>query len=566
MHAKSLIAGLAATVAIAVPVAAQAAAPAATPLQKVSAAVEPSIVYMETTFEAAVKDPKWGFIGGEKNFSVTYTCSGFFVNPDGYFASAGHCVDYDQDVKDDLLAKAAEWSYANEKWSPDTTEEEAVNEALLHWRLRDPQNWRSAGAKRTVRAVYPSGKPLPARVLGFRAFEGGDVALLKLEAKNTPVLSLAPTADLEVGSQIVSVGYPGSVDLVTDQSFDPSFKDGSISSVKTVDDGLRQVFEISGAMSGGMSGGPTVDLQGRVVGVNSFKITDESQPFNFISPASEVQALMQDKGVENKLGKPDELYRAGLAAYNAGNREKALANLEQLLDMVPDHKAGEELRTRAMKLAAAKPAPRNDGGVPVAPIGLGLAALAALAALVIRRRRTTPATTVSEMPAADTAIVQLAVRAGAAARDRRARRPAGPAGRSPHRARPGARHRPRRGGRADRRGRHLPPPRDGRPVGRRPRRHRPRLLERHHGQRGTGAGAGGAAPRRRDRPRRLHHRGRPRRQRPHRRADRHAAAGAGRLGTAADERGPRVASPRGPHSRPSPRFGRRAPRADRGRA
>ncbi len=168
------------------------------------------------------------------------------------------------------------------------------------------------------------------------------------------------------------------------------------------------MFEISGAMAGGMSGGPTVDLQGRVVGVNSFGAGDSEQ-FNFISPASEVQALMQDKGVENKLGKPDELYRAGLAAYNAGNREKALANLEQLLDMVPDHKAGEELRTRAMKLAAAKPAPRNDGGVPVAPIGLGLAALAALAALVIRRRRTTPATTVSEMPAADTAIVQLPV-------------------------------------------------------------------------------------------------------------------------------------------------------------
>ena len=254
--------------------------------------------------------------------------------------------------------------------------------------------------------MYPSGKPLPARVLGFRAFEGGDVALLKLEAKNTPVLSLAPTADLEVGSQIVSVGYPGSVDLVTDQSFDPSFKDGSISSVQDgrrrpapgVRDQRRDVRRHE-RRADRRPAGPRGRRQ-------LVQITDESQPFNFISPASEVQALMQDKGVENKLGKPDELYRAGLAAYNAGNREKALANLEQLLDMVPDHKAGEELRTRAMKLAAAKPAPRNDGGVPVAPIGLGLAALAALAALVIRLRRTTPATTVSEMPAADTAIVQ----------------------------------------------------------------------------------------------------------------------------------------------------------------
>ena len=156
--------------------------------------------------------------------------------------------------------------------------------------------------------MYPSGKPLPARVLGFRAFESGDVALRKLEAR-TSRAELAPTADLEVGSQIVSVGYPGAVDLVTDQTFDPSFKDGAISSIKTVDDGLAGVSRSAARYRRGMSGGPTVDLQGRVVGVNWFGITGESQPFNFISPASEVQALMQDKGVENELGKPDELPR-----------------------------------------------------------------------------------------------------------------------------------------------------------------------------------------------------------------------------------------------------------------
>ncbi len=139
MHAKSLIAGLAATAAIAVPVAAQAAAPAATPLQKVSAAVEPSIVYMETTFEAAVKDPKWGFIGGEKNFSVTYSCSGFFVNPDGYFASAGHCVDYDQEVKDALLDEG--------------------RRVVLREREVEPGHHRGGGRQRGAAALAPARPP-----------------------------------------------------------------------------------------------------------------------------------------------------------------------------------------------------------------------------------------------------------------------------------------------------------------------------------------------------------------------------------------------------------------------
>jgi hypothetical protein len=60
---------------------AQAAKPATTPLERVSALVQPSIVYLETTFTARVYDNfNHGFVR-DAAFEVGYRCSGFFVNP-----------------------------------------------------------------------------------------------------------------------------------------------------------------------------------------------------------------------------------------------------------------------------------------------------------------------------------------------------------------------------------------------------------------------------------------------------------------------------------------------------
>ena len=65
---------------------------------------------------------------------------------------------------------------------------------------------------------------------------------------------------MQVGQDIVAIGYPASVDEVTDPDLHPSFKAGQVSSVKTRGQGLLTVYELSAAVSGGMSGGPTVDM------------------------------------------------------------------------------------------------------------------------------------------------------------------------------------------------------------------------------------------------------------------------------------------------------------------
>ena len=199
------------------------------------------------------------------------------------------------------------------------------------------------------------------------------------------MLELAPEADVEVGTEVVSVGYPATVDYVADPTFDPSFKDGSVSSKKTIGDGLVEVYEISAAVSPGMSGGPTVDLSGKVIGVNSFGIKGEPRAFNFVTPAKELEQLMADKGVENELGEIDRTYREGLAAYYAGDREESLAKLDEVLGLAQEHEFAQEFRAQALRL----PEEEEGGGIStpllILLIVLGLAAVAA-AVWFFRRR------------------------------------------------------------------------------------------------------------------------------------------------------------------------------------
>lgn len=410
MRNKSLIVSTLAAVAAlgTVGTAAQAAAPAATPLPHVSAAAKPGIVYLETTFEAKVYDPSGhAEVGAGRAFPVTYTCTGFFVTPQGDIASAGHCVNYDDEVKADLLTTAADWEYDHGNWPSDITREQVEQYAVNRWQVRAPDYLGGSRPLRIVKAAYgvqlsglPTGKTLPARVLGSRRFEDGDVSLLKIDAPgDVPTLPLAPSGKIDVGSPVVAVGYPHSVDVVTDQTFDPTFNDGKVSSEKTMDGGARDVIQISAALSPGMSGGPTMDMQGRVVGINSFMPSDENQPFNFVSPVEELRDLMRDKGVAPAQGAEDRLYAAGLNAYFAGDRETAVSSFDSLLRRDASHQMAQDYRARALKLPAA---PKESGGVPIGLIAL-VALILICAVAGVARRRSVPASKIAAPPEAGVA-------------------------------------------------------------------------------------------------------------------------------------------------------------------
>jgi S1-C subfamily serine protease len=128
-------------------------------------------------------------------------------------------------------------------------------------------------------------------VVGAIALEPkSDLAVLKIDADNLPVVRLGDSAAIKVGERIVSVGNPlGLENTVTD---------GLLSAIRASTDivpgfGVKEIFQISAPISPGNSGGPLFNLRGEVIGV-AFGMLLGGQNLNFAIPINAGKALIRD--------------------------------------------------------------------------------------------------------------------------------------------------------------------------------------------------------------------------------------------------------------------------------
>lgn len=323
-----------------------------TPEEEAAALARPAIVYIEATWSAYVQDHDGDWLNDGQPFTGGWTCTGFVVNPSGYVATAGHCTDGAQEMA--VMAGVDYW--IQQGWATPDQAPALFETGMMNWKVEGENagsppavEYRVQHGKAT--SGMTTGEAWPARLIESKPMEQGDVALLKVEQNNLPVVELVPTSeDVSIGTPILSIGYPGTSDLVVDATLEPTFKDGKINSSKTREGGLIPVYEISAAVSGGMSGGPTVDLEGRVVGINSFGINSqiETQQFNFVSPSTLLSEMLARNGVVNELGPVDLLYREGLDLFYAGSYAAAVEKFDEVLDRVPSHQQAQEFRVEAV--------------------------------------------------------------------------------------------------------------------------------------------------------------------------------------------------------------------------
>jgi serine protease Do len=342
-------------------------ATAPTELERVSAYTQPSVVYIDITWTGYVFDTfNKLYLNNEKPFQLSFQCTGYVVNPNGYIATAGHCVD-PAEVIPSFKVKAAEWALGNGYYqATDLTLEDVLG--FNDYKVENADGKAKPDLKVTTAwsvsaGGVETGKALPARVVKWRSFDQGDGAMLKVEATNLNALPLSET-DIEIGTEVVAIGYPGSVDLVADATFTPSYKEGAISSKKTVSNGLLTVYEISAAVSGGMSGGPTVNLKGEVIGFNSFGINSdiETQQFNFVRPVGTVRELLGDAGAAPELSQDSQDYRAGLDAFFAGDKTTAVEKLSSVVDNQPTNELASEYLEKSENLPDPPKAEATDEG------------------------------------------------------------------------------------------------------------------------------------------------------------------------------------------------------------
>ncbi|GAA2547254.1 S1C family serine protease [Pseudonocardia hydrocarbonoxydans] len=155
-----------------------------------------------------------------------------------------------------------------------------------------------AGATGPISVTLADGTAYEATVVG--SSPSYDLAVLRLQGASglTPA-TLGSSADLQVGQQVVAIGSPqgltGTVTTGIVSAFDRTVavqgEDGSA----VVYNGLQTDAPINQ----GNSGGPLVDLQGRVVGVNSAIATGSSEStgsigLGFAIPVDQAQRVAQE--------------------------------------------------------------------------------------------------------------------------------------------------------------------------------------------------------------------------------------------------------------------------------
>jgi serine protease Do len=331
------------------------------PYERAVHLAEPSIVYLDLVTEAWVDDGS-GWLQEGDPFVLTGHCSGSVISPDGYILTASHCVDGNDTFKRASIINAAlDWYVDNEYHLDESgnalydSYEELFDIAYDNWKVEGynpdtPPDVTIEAALATSISGIAGGRVMGARIVESSTFEDGDVALIKVEQSDLPALPLAST-NPNVGAEIVSIGYPGAVDRVADADLNAAYKDGRISQLRTHSGGRVPMFELSSAMGKGMSGGPTINMEGEIVGVNSQGIEDTGggDAFNFVAPVSLVREITARNGIGLELDEISQAWRDGVTAFHANDYATAIEHFDTVLAATPSHAKATELRTIAVR-------------------------------------------------------------------------------------------------------------------------------------------------------------------------------------------------------------------------
>ncbi|HEY8992915.1 MAG TPA: serine protease [Candidatus Microsaccharimonas sp.] len=258
------------------------------------ASLEKSILQVGMTWTGYVQyaTTDGGYKWSDKTSTLTL-CTGWFVTAQADIVTAGHCVD-PAEGKTALI----------DQFLSDINRPDLVGQVESDWTVEGEAS--GAPITRVVRVIQPNGvkgavikTATIAQVVDFLPVEQGDYTLLRVAnvGEKTPALAVARTHPA-VGTSLTAIGFPVRVDENFDQArVRASFKSGTASSQQVGTNGIAGT-EVNADISPGMSGGPTVDDRGGVLGVNSYLITSTAQNFNFITDTSGLRTFLTKNNVK----------------------------------------------------------------------------------------------------------------------------------------------------------------------------------------------------------------------------------------------------------------------------
>lgn len=117
----------------------------------------------------------------------------------------------------------------------------------------------------SIQVILQDRRRLSAQVVGIDSLI--DIALLKVDAVDLPVVELGNSSQLRIGDWVLAIGYP--------LGMGTTLTHGIVSALGREADviggrfGIESFIQTNAVINPGNSGGPLLDLQGRVVGINT---------------------------------------------------------------------------------------------------------------------------------------------------------------------------------------------------------------------------------------------------------------------------------------------------------
>lgn len=156
-----------------------------------------------------------------------------------------------------------------------------------------------------------------------------DIAILKVEARNLPLLELSDSDKVKPGMSIAVIGNP--------RGLESTITEGIVSAIRAIDD-YGSVIQISAAISPGSSGSPVFDKEGHVIGMATFKMI-KGEALNFAVPSNAIKEVLSeakraasvpaDKRDSDTIYTPNRVVKGSKAQDEAAAKDRRFVELKK---------------------------------------------------------------------------------------------------------------------------------------------------------------------------------------------------------------------------------------------
>ena len=329
-----------------------------------------------------------GYQGQTFNVSLISLGSGFFISSNGYVATNAHVVSTTHDGEE-KAKQALFWQMVQQIAKAMGKDPRSLNASFID------QHSSLQSFKLYHHVIIPDGSAFPFEIKQYGAptgesnDQGKDVAIIKIEVKNSPILKLSDSDKVQLQDHVTVIGYPGAADtfnsglLDSKSALESTINDGKISAKKAASSGAP-ILQTSASATHGNSGGPVISDANEVIGLLTFRGDtvngQEVSGFSFVVPANTVMEYVKSAGASNVDGPTDLLYREGLELYWDQRYSQAIPKFEEVKRLFPQHSEVDRLVQSSQQ---AKSEGKEKSGFPLWIVGAVLVVIFIIAAIIV---------------------------------------------------------------------------------------------------------------------------------------------------------------------------------------